>query len=179
MTILISDEGFDWDAVTYDLSHDELIWIIGKLAPTLVHGTDFICAHRLGADGERDSTAVMLSWTSTLDLPTVTDVLAACETYAADLSEFRVRAQRVTTYVPLSPRQLWLAALSFDITKETVLAKVQTIADPVLRTKYTIALSEPPVQGYIRDSASVEYMRELMGFTSAEFDDMWLWAQEI
>ncbi|ARO29956.1 hypothetical protein NXC14_CH02007 [Rhizobium sp. NXC14] len=76
----------------------------------------------------------------------------------------------------LSPRQLWLAALEINTTKAQVMAQIGTITDAKLRATLEIELTEPPLQGYVRNSFAVERLREMMGIPVDQFDALWLWA---
>ncbi|QQM14037.1 hypothetical protein [Rhizobium phage vB_RleA_TRX32-1] len=76
----------------------------------------------------------------------------------------------------LSPRQLWLGALEINLTKAQVMAQIGTIADAKLRATLEIEMTEPPLEGFVRDSFAVERLRELMGIPSDQFDALWLWA---
>ncbi|MBY3335507.1 hypothetical protein HFN99_00985 [Rhizobium laguerreae] len=86
-------------------------------------------------------------------------------------------APPVVTPMPnLSPRQLWLGALEINLTKAQVMAQIGTIADAKLRATLEIEMTEPPLEGFVRDSFAVERLRELMGIPSDQFDALWLWA---
>ncbi|MBZ5864349.1 hypothetical protein LAG72_24810 [Escherichia coli] len=82
-------------------------------------------------------------------------------------------------YPNLSPCQLWLAALEIELTKAQVLADVATIGDAKLRATLEIELTEPPLEGYVRDSFAVERLRELMAIPVDQFNTLWLWAATI
>ncbi|AGC35559.1 hypothetical protein RHEph01_gp049 [Rhizobium phage RHEph01] len=82
----------------------------------------------------------------------------------------------VETLPNLSPRQLWLAALEINTTKAQVMAQIGTITDAKLRATLEIELTEPPPDGYVRDSFAVERLRDMMGIPVDQFDALWLWA---
>lgn len=171
--------GFDFSECGYDLSSDELAFLITEQYPHLVHGVDFWCMHYVKENSpERLSPSVIVDWKpEDIPEPTFEDI-RGLEAGSTGLSAFKTSVARMYMFKPLSPRSLWLAALGLGIEKQDVLDTVAALEDEDLRKRYTIELTEPPSTGYYRDSESMEHIRELMGIPAAQFDDVWLWAQE-
>ncbi len=79
----------------------------------------------------------------------------------------------------ISARQLWLMALDIGITKDSILASLETMEDKTEAERLRIELTEPPLNGYERLSPAVETLREMQGIPVEQFDDLWAWASEI
>lgn len=82
-------------------------------------------------------------------------------------------------YLNISARQLWLAALDIDLTKAQVLAKIDTVEDAKLRARLQIEVTEPPLDGYVRESDAVEQLRALMAIEVDAFNKLWLDASKL
>lgn len=76
--------------------------------------------------------------------------------------------------LPLSPRQLLLAALSIGVTEDDIVAMIEAIEDEETRAVARIEWGK--AQAYDRDHWLVEELRQEMEFDPVEFDDLWRWA---
>lgn len=84
------NDPFDTDNLPYDLSSDELIFLIRKLHPSAIHGRDFHCAHRVkGSSSERVSTAIIVSWKLEAVPPSPNEIAALATAYGAELAALR------------------------------------------------------------------------------------------
>lgn len=161
----------------HDLSSNDLIFLIQKVYPDAVHGQDFWCAHQVAPNSsERTSPAQIVAWQLEAPAP-LPPVLADLEKYYSDeLAAYRADITRKERLPNLSPRQLWLMALDVGITKEAILASLDTLEDQREAAALRIELTEPPMNGYERFSPTVEALRTLNGIPEGQFDDLWAWA---
>lgn len=174
------DDRFNTDDLPYDLSSNELAFLIGKLFPSAVHGVNFWCAHRVKRNSaERLSPAIIASWAVDGPEPSRAEIASLVNTYATELNDFRnVEARRVRL-PKISARQLWLMAKEVNITKSSILASLDTLEDRDEADTLRIELTEPPLEGYDRFSPAVETLREMQGIPVEQFDDLWAWASQI
>lgn len=174
------DDRFNTDDLPYDLSSNELAFLIGKLFPSAVHGVDFWCAHRVKRNSaERISPAIIASWTVDGPEPSVAEIASLANNYATELTAFRKDEARKARLHKISARQLWLMAKEINITKASILASLDTLEDQDEADTLRIELTEPPLEGYERFSPAVETLREMQGIPVEQFDDLWAWASEI
>lgn len=171
---------FNTDDLPYDLSSNELAFLIRKLFPSAIHGVDFWCAHRVQRNSaERISPAIIVSWALDEAEPSVEEIASLVETYATELSDFRKEEARKEQLHNISARQLWLMAKEVGITKSSILASLDTLEDQDEADTLRIELTEPPLNGYERFSPAVETLRKMQGIPVEQFDDLWLWASQI
>lgn len=169
----------------YDVSSDDLAYVLCRRFPDAVHGKDFLCAHRVKENSsERTSPAIIVRWSREEPQPTPTMIAEYIRTYSDGLEQDRSRRERLVMFKPISARQLWLMARQVGITKAQVLATLEPAegdTDEVLGPKEVlhIELTEPPLAGFLRDSPAAEDFRQYMGLPPEQFDDMWRMAQEI
>ncbi|SOD00224.1 protein of unknown function [Rhizobium sp. AN5] len=80
------EDAYSTDNLPYDLSSDELIFLIRKLHPAAIHGADFWCAHKVKMNSlERTSTAIIVKWDLPNDKPTPDEIKTLATTHAAEL----------------------------------------------------------------------------------------------
>lgn len=78
----------------------------------------------------------------------------------------------------LTPRQLWLAALTVGITKESVLEVVEnTVTDLEEKEYIKIELNEANLYG--RNHPAVEKLVQMMGMPKEQVDVLWVWASSL
>lgn len=176
---------FDFSLCGYDLSSNELAFLVTENYPGLVHGVDFWCMHYVKENSaERLTPSVIVDWKpEDVPEPSFEDI-RTWESTSTGLDAFKVKQHRLETIPAISARQLWLMARQVGITKAQVLAELEykdDDAEDVREHKDVlyIELTEPPLSGYLRDSPAAEDFREYMGITSEQFDDMWLMASRI
>ena len=92
-------------------------------------------------------------------------------------AEAKEAAARAAQLVPLSPRQLWLAAARIGITKDQVLALVDAMEDAEAAADLRIEISE--ATHFERAHAAMSDLAQLLGIPQAQFDDLWIWASEL
>ncbi len=176
---MIVEPDFDFNSLGYDVDADELGFVLEQAYPGSKQHVEFICAHRVKSNSaERLTPAIIISWRLPQPEPTPAEIAGFIASFDTEITEFRTARWRKQSFRPLSPRSLWLAALGLGIKKQDVIDTVASLEDEDLRERYTVELTEPPITGYLRDSESVEHIRELMGIPTQQFDDVWLWAQE-
>lgn len=84
------DDPFNTDNLPYDLSSNELAFLVRKVHPNAVHGVDFWCAHQVKANSpERTSTAIIVKWNLAAEKPSPAEIEALAATYAAELVTLR------------------------------------------------------------------------------------------
>ena len=89
-------------------------------------------------------------------------------------------AEKRAAMPKISPRQLWLTALKIGIREEDVIEKIQQSDLSDLDKEWLIIeVRKPPSTGYDRLSDAVEDLRRMMGITSLEFDDLWMFASTL
>lgn len=77
---------YSTDDLPYDLSSDELAFLVRKLHPAAIHGVDFWCAHKVKPNSpDRTSTAIIVKWDLAGEKPTPAEIEALATTYATDL----------------------------------------------------------------------------------------------
>ncbi|MFB2563654.1 hypothetical protein [Rhizobium sp. IMFF44] len=80
-------------------------------------------------------------------------------------------------YPTLTPRQLWLAAASINVTKEDVLAKVAEMPDRAASLSLQIELTE--TVNFERSNPAIDDLASLLGIPADQLDALWLWAAEL
>jgi hypothetical protein len=81
---------YSTDNLPYDLSSDELAFLIRKLHPSAIHGVDFWCAHKVKPNSpERISPAIIVKWDLALEKPSPAEIETLANTYAAELVSLR------------------------------------------------------------------------------------------
>ncbi|MCZ7927317.1 DUF4376 domain-containing protein [Agrobacterium pusense] len=81
---------YSTEGLPYDLSSDDLSFLIRKLHPTAIHGVDFWCAHKVKPNSpERTSTAIIVKWDLAAERPNPAEIEALAATYAAELVALR------------------------------------------------------------------------------------------
>ena len=80
---------------------------------------------------------------------------------------------RLTQFKPLSRRQFKLALLENGLL-ETVEQMIESIEDPILKTRIQIEYSES--ERFERTNGSIQYMLGLLELTTDQVDEMWRYA---
>ncbi len=80
-------------------------------------------------------------------------------------------------YPTLTPRQLWLAAATINITKDQVLALVDTIEDETEKAALRIEITE--TVSFERSDPAMEQMASLLNIPPEQLDALWLWAANV
>ncbi|MBN8931993.1 MAG: DUF4376 domain-containing protein [Rhizobium pusense] len=81
---------YNTDDLPYDLSSDELAFLIRKLHPDAVHGVDFWCAHKVKENSaERISTAIIVKWDLAVPPPSHADIQALATVHATEIEALR------------------------------------------------------------------------------------------
>ncbi len=84
------EDAYSTDNLPYDLSSDELIFVIHKLHPAAIHGADFWCAHKVKPNSsDRTSTAIIVKWDLAVEKPSPAEIATLAATYAAELGALR------------------------------------------------------------------------------------------
>lgn len=78
------------------------------------------------------------------------------------------------TFPELTPRQLWLAALTAGVTKEMVVAALDGITDTEEREWYRIELLEAST--FKRAHPAISLLAGLIGIPETQLDTLWIWA---
>lgn len=79
-----------------------------------------------------------------------------------------------TVYPPLTPRQLWLAALTAGVTKEQVVQQIDSITDQEEREWLRIELNEATM--FDRSHPAIDTLSGMIGMPQEQLDTLWLWA---
>lgn len=77
----------------------------------------------------------------------------------------------------LTPRQLWLAALTAGVTKDSVLQHVDQIEDPEEREWLRIELLE--ANSFMRTHPAIDMLAVMIGMPTSQLDTLWLWASNL
>lgn len=81
---------YNTDDLPYDLSSDELAFLIRKVHPAAVHGVDFWCAHKVKENSaERISTAIIVKWELAEERPSADEIHMLASTHAVELDLLR------------------------------------------------------------------------------------------
>ena len=89
------------------------------------------------------------------------------------LSEEEKEQQRLLQFKPLTRRQFKLALLENGLL-ETVEQMIESIEDPILKTRIQIEYSES--ERFERTNESVKYMLGVLDLTLDQVDEMWRYA---
>ena len=89
-------------------------------------------------------------------------------------AEDKAAAARSAQLVPLSPRQLWLAAARIGVTKDQVLTQVDAMEDAEAAADLRIEIAE--ATRFDREHPAMDELAGLLEIPTAQFDDLWIWA---
>lgn len=89
-------------------------------------------------------------------------------------AEANAAAARAALFVPLSPRQLWLAAARIGVSKDQVLGLVDAMADQEAAADLRIEITE--ATSYERNHPAMDDLAGLLAIPVQQFDDLWIWA---
>ncbi len=97
------------------------------------------------------------------------------------IAEWEAAGNTIPAYVPpapvlppLTPRQLWIAALQAGVTKASVLEAIEAVEDPEEREYMRIEINE--ANAYSRHHPAVEKLAQMMAMPNSQIDALWVWA---
>ena len=83
----------------------------------------------------------------------------------------------LTALPPLTPRQLWLAAMTAGITKDYVIGQLANVSDAEEREWLRIELLE--ANSFVRSHPAVSLLATMIGMPDEQIDALWMWASTL
>lgn len=162
----------DFTNYPHDLSSNDIVLIISKMYPDLVHGYDYWTMHQVEHNSsKRISPAIIYQWNVPVQQPSTDDLATYAVTYADEIEAMRITEERNAHYPPLLPvefRNLLIANAIFPNAVSKLIDEVDDIAlNARLATVWEYA------DWFRRDDEFVVWLAGALSKTPAEFDTIW------
>lgn len=165
-----TSDPYSTDGLPYDLSSDDLAFLIRKLHPTANHGSDFWCAHKVKENSaERISPAIIIKWALAAEKPTPEEIAGLAATYADELAAFREESARV--FEPVTKRQLRLTLVRNGISLAGVEAAIASMPEGLQKEEAQIEWADAST--FNRNHPTLLLIASALGLTEAQVDAMW------
>ncbi|OCJ61192.1 hypothetical protein A6U96_13965 [Agrobacterium tumefaciens] len=162
----------DFTNYPHDLSSNELIFIITKEFPDLVHGVDYWAMHQVEHNSpNRITPAIIYQWNVSIPQPTPEELAALSITYSDDIEAMRKAEERSNSYPAKTPLEFreWLVRIGqFPRT-------IKKLIDEVESDELNASLESywEYTDWFRRDDTFSLWLASALNKTPAEFDIMW------
>lgn len=163
----------DFTNYPHDLSSNEVILLVGKAFPDLVHGVDYWVAHQVKANSaDRLSPAVIVKWDAEQVPPTPDDLATLAGTHAVEIAAFQAAEARSIQFVAKTPLEFRNTLTASSIYPKTVQALIDAVDDPALNARLEAYFEY--TDWFRRDDEFTVWLASALGKTPSQFDAIWL-----
>ncbi|QCM09978.1 hypothetical protein CFBP6625_06180 [Agrobacterium tumefaciens] len=162
----------DFTNYPHDLSSNELIFIIAREFPDLVHGVDYWAMHQVEHNSSKRITpAIIYQWNVSLPQPSPDNLAAFAVIYSTELAAMRLAEERLALYPPMTPVEFRNVLTANAIYPRAVSNLIDAVEDDALNAR--LATVWEYTDWFRRDGEFAVWLASALGKTPAEFDDMW------
>ncbi|WP_142627617.1 hypothetical protein [Rhizobium sp. P007] len=162
----------DFTNYPHNLSSNELIFIIAKEFPDLVHGVDYWTMHQVEQNSSvRVSPAILYQWQASVPKPTPEELAAFATTYADEIEALRLIEKRSGLYPAMTPLEFRNLLTANAIYPRTVSTLIDAVQDEALNAR--LATYWEYTDWFRRDDEFTVWLAGAIGKTPAEFDAIW------
>lgn len=163
----------DFTNYPHDLSSNEVILLVGKAFPDLVHGVDYWVAHQVKANSaDRLSPAVIVKWDAVHTPPTPDDLAALAATYSVEITALQAAEARSMQFAAQTPLEFRNMLTANSIYPKSVQALIDAVDDPALNARLEAYFEY--TDWFRRDDEFTVWLASALGKTPAQFDAIWL-----
>lgn len=163
----------DFTNYPHNLSSNEVILLVGKAYPDLVHGVDYWVAHQVKANSaDRLSPAVIVKWDNKNKEPTPTELAAYAARYARDIAALKAAEARLTQYPAKTPLEFRNMLTENSIYPKSVQALIDAVEEPALNARLDAYWEY--TDWFRRDDEFTVWLASALGKTPAEIDAIWI-----
>ncbi len=162
----------DFTNYPHDLSNNEVILIISKVFPQLVHGVDYWAMHQVEHNSsKRISPAIIYQWKAQETKPTPAELAAYAVAYADEIEAMRVIEERTSQYPPMTPVGFRNMLTANAVYPRAVSQLIEEVKDDALNAR--LATVWEYTDWFRRDDEFAVWLATALGKTPAEFDALW------
>lgn len=162
----------DFTNYPHDLSSNEIILIITKVFPNLIHGVDYWAMHQVEHNSSKRITpAIIYQWNVSLPQPSPDDLAAFAVTYSTELTVMRLAEERLALYPPMTPVEFRNMLTANAIYPRSVSKLIDAVEDDALNAR--LATVWEYTDWFRRDDEFAVWLASASDKTPAEFDAIW------
>lgn len=162
----------DFTNYPHDLSSNEIILIISKIFPNLIHGVDYWAMHQVEHNSSKRLTpAIIYQWNTPLPQPSPEDLASFSVTYAVELESMRLAEGRLALYPAMTPVEFRNVLTANSIYPRAVAKLIDGVEDDALNAR--LATVWEYTDWFRRDDEFAVWLAGALGKSPAEFDAIW------
>lgn len=162
----------DFTNYPHSLSSNEVVLIISKEFPDLVHGVDYWTMHQVEHNSSvRVSPAIIYQWQAPVPVPTPEELAAFAVIYSTELTAMRLADERLALYPPMTPVEFRNVLTANAIYPRAVSNLIDAVEDDALNAR--LATVWEYTDWFRRDDEFAVWLASALGKTPAEFDAIW------
>lgn len=157
----------------HDLSSNEIILIVSKVFPNLIHGVDYWAMHQVEhSSSKRITPSIIYQWNVPLPQPSPEELAALSVTYADELTAMRLAEERLALYPPMTPVEFRNMLTANAVYPRAVSKLIDDVEDDALNAR--LATVWEYTDWFRRDDEFAIWLAGALGKTPAEFDALWV-----
>ncbi|NTE83744.1 hypothetical protein G6M12_19475 [Agrobacterium tumefaciens] len=156
----------------HNLSSNEIILIISREFPNLVHGVDYWTMHQVESNSStRISPAIIYQWKPAIPMPTPAELAGFALLYAADIEAMLINEERASLYPPMTQLEFRNLLTANAIYPRAVSNLIDDIQDEAFKARLSAYWEY--TDWFRRDDEFTVWLADAVGRTPAEFDEIW------